>query len=472
MALRGLEVAQWNLVGAVGLVVACSGPVAAVDSPEMGSTSAGPVTPDDDGETSPEGTGDESGTGDTDTAECLTSWDCPGTRSCIGGMCVDDDSDTYDDDYDDDDNYECREDEDCGPGGFCEFKGAEVGPGYTWCEGERLIPTCAERQSLSTEALPQPDQFVTVSLTFVDIDGDGLDDLVAGNLQGADVLYGPGNGSFEPLPLPESPVIDVTAADFDGDGRRDIATLDDLGRVTLLRGMEDGTYTATSDTLVSSALEIEALEWGDPPTDLMVNHAGGAVQVRLSDGAGFFGDVVTFEADEMSAVAVGPILYGDTREGIAVLSPSGNKLERHGVDDSSTWWDYSRHWGSRAGLAIADFDGNGVGSLVSTLVHRDWTQINAFIPEDEIEVSGVLDFAGSDPLVGDLDGDGKDDLILRDEREIAIVLGGGHDDGTECVIEFDLTPVTPLEFAAGDLDGDGRSEIALQRGSTIELRGL
>ncbi len=59
--------------------------------------------------------------------------------------------------------------------------------------------------------------------------------------------------------------------------------------------------------------------------------------------------------------------------------------------------------------------------------------------------------------MGDLDGDGKDDLLLRDDREIAIVLAGAHDDGTECVIEFDLPQVTSLGFAIGDLDGDGRS---------------
>ena len=63
-------------------------------------------------------------------------------------------------------------------------------------------------------------------------------------------------------------------------------------------------------------------------------------------------------------------------------------------------------------------------SLVSTLVHGTWTQVSSPRPQDEMEIFGALDFVGSDPAVGDLGGDGKNDLLIRDDNEIAIVLAG------------------------------------------------
>jgi hypothetical protein len=84
-----------------------------------------------------------------------------------------------------------------------------------------------------------------------DFNGDGKPDLVLGDNFNAsiDVLLGNGNGTFGPpsvlkVGIPGSVVETPVVADFNGDGKQDIALTTDLGDVAVFQGNGDGTFQA------------------------------------------------------------------------------------------------------------------------------------------------------------------------------------------------------------------------------------
>ena len=85
------------------------------------------------------------------------------------------------------------------------------------------------------------------SVATADFNGDGKADLAATDNTGVWVLIGHGNGTFSPTAA--SPISDghqpvrVVAGDFNGDGKPDLAILNQDDTVSVLLGNGDGTFT-------------------------------------------------------------------------------------------------------------------------------------------------------------------------------------------------------------------------------------
>ncbi|MDJ0849969.1 MAG: VCBS repeat-containing protein [Myxococcota bacterium] len=186
-------------------------------------------------------------------------------------------------------------------------------------------------------------------LAVVDLDGDGVPDLVTVNSFGEDVsvLLGNGDGSFEAAvsyPVGSQPN-SIAVADFDGNGAADVAVVafnSGVGfRVNLLLGNGDGSLQAP--LLVEAgpgALAAGDLD-GDGVADLVAtgsrNSGGlldGEVNALLGNGDGSFQPAVGFpvEARGLAAVVVTDldgdgapdVVTGNSTDDVAVLLGNGD----------------------------------------------------------------------------------------------------------------------------------------------------
>src|SRR5262249_34308759 len=149
------------------------------------------------------------------------------------------------------------------------------------------------------------------AVTAADFNGDGKLDLAVANPLYADyysgffadrtvsVRLGHGTGTFQ-APVNSTVGLaprSVAAADLDGDGRLDLVSANAVsGTVSVLKGVGDGSFQAAPGYVVgSSPLSVAAADLdGDADQDLVVaNYGSGTVSVLRHNGSGVFQQAVT-----------------------------------------------------------------------------------------------------------------------------------------------------------------------------------
>src|SRR3984957_19127348 len=289
-------------------------------------------------------------------------------------------------------------------------------------EASTRFPT-SPSSSVSVGGMPQ-------GISTADLNNDGKIDLaVANNADGTvSILLGNGNGTFTTKSTPAAGVGAnwIAVGDFNEDGIPDLAVANSGGGgpagVSILIGHGDGTYTAgASLTTGSGPFAITTADFnGDGRLDLAVSNANdGTITVFLGNGNGTFGagSTITVGATPQQIVpgdfnedgVLDLAVANETDGTVSILLGNGDGTFQ-GQSTTSTGGS-----GTPIGLITADFNKDN---------HLDLAAVNA----SDVAIllgNGLGSFTlNSNPttgsgdliagVVGDYNGDGNLDLVLSD----------------------------------------------------------
>jgi hypothetical protein len=321
------------------------------------------------------------------------------------------------------------------------------------------------------------------SVAVADFNGDGKLDLavpvysIFTQMSDVNILLGNGDGSFTPgsaFPLTGQNVNNAAVADFNGDGKPDLAiSLPDAGQVQVLLGNGDGTFTPMPPISADGIFVVATGDFdGDGRADLvLVNPGPGTLTILLGNGDGTFRMKATVSvAGGPQAIAVGDF-NGDGKADFAVVDYSEDAVTVLLGNGDGTFQEVpsSPKTGFEpAAIAAGDFNGDGIldlavtnlndgnpdpGSVTVLLGNGDGT----FTPTAESPVTGAVP---NSVAVADFNGDGKADLVTGDagSNTATVLLGNG--DGTFAAPQNPRAGTNPLFVAAGDFNGDGLPDLA------------
>lgn len=290
-----------------------------------------------------------------------------------------------------------------------------------------------------------------------DVTGDGIPDIIVPNYFSADVsvLVGVGDGNF--LPQRQFDALykanSVTAGDFNGDGKIDLAVLDRTAfsaTVAVLMGRGDGTFLPPQDVplpafALGDAFPIRAGDVnGDGKTDLVAFGPDNAIgQVLLGNGDGTFTVGASFSTGEVVFAAQLADLNGDSKLDVVVGGgTTGSVLFLAGNGDGTfqplqAYSTATFRPGDSVGaisLGVTDYTGDGRPDVLVTTRTRSGTDapqvfvLPGIAPDGSGHVFGpaqrlaTLTEAGR-LAVADFDGDGHKDLVVTETGGVRAIYG-------------------------------------------------
>lgn len=295
-----------------------------------------------------------------------------------------------------------------------------------------------------------------------DVDGDGRADLVstcANVARTIVVALGNGDGTFRaqaPIAVPAGDCNDpVVAGDFNGDGRIDLLRLSFRSDATLLTGLGNGQFIASSvpattpDPGSSIPSAIAASLTGDGRDDVVLiranfSLASGVVEAYASEGNAFRRTGVTQAPGTAIGIAVGDTDADGRLDLVALNEDRPPPPAVPGPDRHPT---------------LHRFPGKGDGTFGTETWARRSSDLRAFV-------------------VGDADNDGLADIVVLErvpgssDEEVRILTGTRNGDFAEPASPRFRGPPLGAVFIGlhvADFDGDGKRDVALVYTSGVRL---
>ncbi|HEX8815436.1 MAG TPA: FG-GAP-like repeat-containing protein [Terriglobales bacterium] len=343
-----------------------------------------------------------------------------------------------------------------------------------------------------------------VALSIADVNGDGVNDIVATNFLSSDVSVFLGNGDGT-VKTPTagyivggSPRTPVLVGDFNNDGKADLIVPDREFNFVYLEGYGDGTfrsalnfYSLRGNGYQPNAVSIATGDFnGDGHPDFVVGNSNGpsatGVTVFLSNPDGSLQPGVSYSSAsknfELEYVVVGDfngdgkldIAAADFYNGVVqIFNGNGNGTFKAGA----TYATDATAGANALGLVAADLNGDGKLDLAVINNHGSSSaNVGVLLNNGKGGFDHVVNYALSKLATritaADLRGDGKMDLIVplygtvaAPGTAVAILLGNGN--GTfahESDLQLTNSSATfrnPYMVAVGDVNGDGKPDLAI-----------
>jgi len=340
------------------------------------------------------------------------------------------------------------------------------------------------------------------NIATVDVNGDGMLDVITAGIGGAvveygtvSVLLGNGDGTFQAnanYGVGTSPT--MVARDFNGDGVPDLAiaaqgcltylTACVTGDLTIWLGKGDGSFPkGTNYAMPDEAMTVAVGDLnGDHMPDVVVGNKNGkdsnTVSVLINNGDGTFQPRVDyvagtgttsvvlgdFNGDRLLDVAVGNIGAFNNENSVSILLGTGTGTLRPHVEYPSG--------PLPATIVAGDFNRDGKLDLVTIPAYQLNLSIllgngdGSFQPAQQFSCP-IVPATG---VAGDVNGDGKLDLVIVGSGPIAVLLGNG--DGTFQPPMLSYSIFNSYRATLADLDGNGKLDLTVTDFSVVwVLRG-
>ena len=347
------------------------------------------------------------------------------------------------------------------------------------------------------------------SVAVADFNGDGKLDLavpvysIFTPLSDMNILLGNGDGTFTaapPFPLTGQNVNNAAVADFNGDGKPDLAiSLPDANEVQVLLGNGDGTFTPMPAISANGVFVIATGDFnGDGKADLVVVSPGpGTLTILLGNGDGTFteGATITTPVNGPGGVAVAPVsvalgdFNGDGIPDLAVANcprfdqgalGSVTILLGNGDGTFTAEAESPATGGQPLFITAGDFNGDRIPDLAVTNMNHGYPELGTltvllghgdgtFTPTAMSPVTGSIPYSVA---VADFNGDGKPDLVTANagSNTVTVLLGNG--DGTFATPLSFAAGADPVFAAVGDFNGDGIPDLAAANNTTSSVTVL
>jgi len=304
-----------------------------------------------------------------------------------------------------------------------------------------------------------------------DFNGDGILDLAVAEYrdQSVSVLLGDGTGRFGPprgFPI-NGGTQALAIADMNLDGRADLVVPTYSGSVDVLLGDGTGGFFAPRGYSSGAATSIATADFnGDGRPDVAVNVFNqAAVYVLLGDGLGGLALPFSLHTGNLANQVIAPDLNRDGRPDLAVATGSGGVtvILNAGGGGFGAPKDYASVTNASSLVAL-DLNGDGYPDLVAG--RRDGPEL-AVLLNDGSGGFGTAQFLGGGGFgavlrAADLNGDGHDDLIVGHGFDLTVqnlsVLAGDGAGHLAAPVPFE-TDAVPVGLAAGDFDRDGHEDV-------------
>jgi hypothetical protein len=307
-----------------------------------------------------------------------------------------------------------------------------------------------------------------------DVNNDGIPDLILNTDAGVSVLLGNGNGTFRaPISTTSAGfVLSMMNADFNGDGRLDLAVTNGFSTLSILLGNGNGSFSLASSysTIVSN---LNSVATGDFNRDGVADVALPNGQIFLGNGNGTLQPPSTFPTVPAAKIVAAVDVNGNGITDLITLS-SGQGFECGTGDFGSVGISLGNGNGTFQSpvifdsggctypsfLAIGDLNNDNRPDLVTDAVMSGvgevFDSVAVLLNQGKANFGGAQlnESGGAGSIaVGDFNRDGKLDLIFSDG---STYLGNG--DGT---LRF-LTSanLSGLDISVADFRGNGLLDLA------------
>jgi FG-GAP-like repeat/Protein of unknown function (DUF1573) len=258
----------------------------------------------------------------------------------------------------------------------------------------------------------------------------------------------------------------VVAADFNGDGRLDLAVVNQSDNtVSIALSKTDASFAPKVDYPVgASPVAIVSADFnGDHLLDLaVVNSQDNTVSVLLGTGNGVFSNQQTFPTGGMPVSIIAADFNSDQKIDLAAANQTdGTVSVLLGNGDGTFAPQSAITTASRqTGLATSDFNGDGLPDLAAATLDGNLVLLsNNGQGSFSVKTTNVASNAGV-VAVGDLNGDGKADLVLSNpfSSDLTVLLGDGK--GGFQILQASSAAITSA-VTIGDLDSDGKLDLVV-----------